>query len=205
MSVPWRRPAPRDLPFRRWAMTHSRLFLWLNFRIAQHILVVNRKKVSSRNFVSLAAVTLAAVMCVTSSGAQTTVVKPGSTIRFRLGADDPYHVARLSRLTADSLILEHCETCFGSLRFGREQVLRLDVSRRVTSSARIGWGALIGGVAGAGVGAVASATCHGGPKCVMAGEEGPFLFLLGAALGGIAAYITSYIWDPVPASASSQR
>lgn len=132
-------------------------------------------------------------------------MKPGSTIRFRLGADDPDHVARLSQLTPDSLILAHCETCFGRLRYGREEVLRLDVSRRAVSSSRIGMGALIGGLVGAAVGATGAATCHGGPRCEMAGEAAPFLFLLGAALGGIGAYLTAYVWDPVPASASSQR
>ena len=205
LAVPLHPTVPRDLADLQQAMTHSRLFLWLNFRIPQHILVVIRRKVSLRIFVSLAAVAWMAVMCVTSSGAQTTVVKPGSTIRFRLGADDPYHVARLSRLTADSLILAHCETCFGRLGYGRDEVRRLDVSHRAVSSARIGLGALIGGALGAGVGLIDSARCQGGPKCELAAAEGPLLFLIGAAVGGISAYLTAYTWDPVPASASTQR
>ena len=64
---------------------------------APHILVVIGEKASARIIVSLVAIASKAVLGVRSARAQDAVVKPGSTIRFRLGADDPYRVARLKR------------------------------------------------------------------------------------------------------------
>ena len=109
-------------------------------------------------------------------------------------------VGRLSWLTTDSLVLDHCDNC-DRLHYDRRELTRLDVSHRAAGQTRIITGMLIGSVVGIGAGAI----CHGGPKCEFQSAGGPVRPLLGAALGGITAYLTSYIWDPVPAGAVSQR
>jgi len=129
--------------------------------------------------------------------AQTSVVKPGATVRFRLASDDPYRQAQLLQITSDSLIVERCPLCYGRLRYGRVEVLRLEVSRRVASGSRVVTGVLVGGGVGLLAGVGSAASCHGGPKCDLAALAVPALGLLGAAFGGIGAYLSSYIWEPV--------
>jgi len=141
----------------------------------------------------IAASALWALPCV----AQTTVVKPGATVRFRLAADDPYRQGLLSQLTADSLIVERCPLCYGRLRYGRVEVSRLDVSRRVSSGTRVLTGVLLGGGVGLLAGAASAGSCHGGPECDLSGLAVPALGLLGAVFGGLGAYLSSYIWEPV--------
>jgi hypothetical protein len=142
---------------------------------------------------TLAATALCAIPCV----AQTTVVKAGATVRFRLAAGDPYRQGQLAQLTADSLIVERCPLCNGRLRYGRVELERLDVSRRVDGGSRVAKGVLIGGGAGLLAGVASEATCHGGPRCEFAALAIPFLTFVGAAVGGIAAYLSSYVWESV--------
>jgi len=140
-------------------------------------------------------------LCAAFSGAaaQESVLRQGSLIRFRVPPQDSLHIADLDRLTADSLVLERCETC-SRLRFSRAEVAHLEVFGPVNRGDRflagLGLGALIGG----GLGYLNVATCKGyADACELAVLAVPFGAIAGGILGAGFGFMTGYRWKPVTA------
>ena len=156
--------------------------------------------IRQKNLIAVVSVAFLIVGGVRVAHGQETIIKPGATVRFRFDNGDPYRIGQVWRLTPDSLTLEHCDNC-DRMRYDRREFTRFDVSRRVAGAPRMIKGILIGAFVGV-TGDLAGA-CNGGAKCEFA--NGPLLTIVGGALGGITAYLTSYIWDPVPAGAVSRR
>lgn len=131
--------------------------------------------------------------------AQETVVKSGATVRFRTAPDDSSRSGRVAKLTADSLVLASCLNC-GRLLYGRGEIKNLEVMRPTPSGDRIISGVLLGGAIGGGLGYISAKTCHGAERCDLSGLAIPFGAIAGAVIGGFVGYLTSYKWEPVPAS-----
>jgi hypothetical protein len=131
------------------------------------------------------------------AGGQSVLLPPGSTVRFRIHPADPPHQATLETLTADSLILQRCETCTG-LRFARTQVSHLELLRDRPAGPRLAAGFGIGGLIGLGLGALAANSCHGiGDTCDGSVLAVPLLGILGAMIGALAGFLTAYKWVPI--------
>src|ERR1700704_3155139 len=77
-------------------------------------------------------------------------IAPGATIRFVVGTDSLLRLAQLSKLTADSLIVDQCTGC-DRLRYGTGELSRLEVlrgsSRGRHFAVGLGAGALAGVIA----------------------------------------------------------
>ena len=121
----------------------------------------------------------------------------GSQVRFWVVAGGSIHTAQLERLTPDSLILQSCVTCT-TLRYARADVSSIEVLHRLPSGMRtvdgFGWGGLIGLVAGV----IGASTCNKlGDGCDGAILLVPAGAILGGLIGGLAAYLSSYKWEPV--------
>ena len=130
-------------------------------------------------------------------GAQSTVLRAGSTVRFRIYPTDPPHQATLDSLTADSLILQRCEPCSG-LRFARTGISHLELLRDRPAGPRLAAGFGIGGLIGLGLGALAANSCHGiGDTCDGSIVALPLLGILGAMIGTLAGFLTAYKWVPI--------
>jgi len=77
-------------------------------------------------------------------------IPPGATIRFVVGTNSVLRLAHLSKLTADSLIVDQCTGC-DRLRYGTREISRLEVlrgsSRGKHFAIGLGAGALAGVIA----------------------------------------------------------
>jgi hypothetical protein len=130
-------------------------------------------------------------------GAQTDGVNPGDRVRFRTGPTEPFHVAIVARLTADSLSLESCTTCM-RLDYARAEVNRLEVFRIRDRGNRTLIGMLVGALTGGVIGYFMSRACTGGAEaCELSVLAVPAGALLGGIFGGIAGFLTGYNWQPV--------
>ena len=121
----------------------------------------------------------------------------GSQVRFWVVAGGSIHTAQLEQLTPDSLILQSCASCT-TLRYARADVSNIEVLKRLPSGMRtvegFGWGGLIGLVAGV----IGASTCNKlGDGCDGAILLIPAGAILGGLIGGLAAYLSSYKWEPV--------
>jgi hypothetical protein len=74
-------------------------------------------------------------------------IEPGATIRFVVGTDSRLNVGHLSKLTADSLIVERCANC-DRLRYGTREIGRLEVLRGSSRGRHLGHGVVFGALAG---------------------------------------------------------
>jgi len=121
----------------------------------------------------------------------------GSQVRFWLVAGGTIHTAQLEQLTPDSLLLQSCATCT-TLRYARADVSSIEVFHQLPSGMRtvqgFGWGGLIGLVAGV----IGASTCNKlGDGCDGAILLVPAGAILGGLIGSLAAYLSSYKWEPV--------
>ena len=71
----------------------------------------------------------------------------GSTIRFVVGTDSLLVVGHLTKLTADSLMIERCANC-DRLRYGTREISRLEVLRGNSRGRRFAIGLGAGALAG---------------------------------------------------------
>jgi hypothetical protein len=144
--------------------------------------------------------------CVAFSGAaaQENGPRQGSLIRFRVPPQDSLHVADLARITADSLVLERCETC-SRLLFSRAEVNHLEVFVTTNRGDRLIAGFGIGGLIGGGLGYLSARTCKGNADaCELSFLAVPFGAIAGAILGAGVGFITAYKWEPVTSDAPLQ-
>jgi hypothetical protein len=136
-------------------------------------------------------------------------VAHGATIRFVLGTDSLPTVGHLSKLTADSLIIERCGCV--RLRYGTGEINRLEVLRGSSRGKHFAAGLGIGVLAGLIIAGVNYARpCHALDTDVCGARTfGLFLYgpPLGALIGGIVglALPTSQRWEPVAAQQRSAR
>ncbi len=129
-------------------------------------------------------------------------IAPGATIRFVVGTDSRLSVGHLSKLTADSLIIDRCANC-DRLRYGTLEISRLEVLRGSSRGKHFAAGLAIGALAGF-ISAVVNTTlpCHT-DVCGLR-DLGFFAFPpFGALIGGIigVSLPTGERWEPV----ASQR
>jgi hypothetical protein len=129
-------------------------------------------------------------------------IAPGATIRFSVGTDSRLSVGHLSRLTADSLIIDRCANC-DRLRYGTREISRLEVLRGSSRGKHFAAGLAVGALAGF-ISAVVNTTlpCHT-DVCGLR-DLGFFAFPpFGALIGGIigVSLPTGERWEPV----ASQR
>lgn len=124
-------------------------------------------------------------------------VEPGASIRFQIVGDSLFRTGFLSRLTRDSLIVERCPTCYGRLVYAREEVTRLDVSKRTNGGSRALTGFALGASAGLALGYLSAVNCKGGDRCDASIVAIPFGGILGGLIGGLAGYLSGFKWEPV--------
>ena len=134
-------------------------------------------------------------------------IAPGATIRFVVGTDSLPIVRHLSKLTADSLILERCANC-DRLRYGTRDVSRLEVLRGSSRGRHFGHGLVFGALAGLGIAVFDNAKpCHASDTDVCGFRVLEFFVgpPLGALIGGIVgvALPTRERWEPVAAQQRS--
>src|ERR1700720_45161 len=87
-------------------------------------------------------------------------VAHGATIRFVVGTDSLPTVGHLSKLTADSLIIERCANC-DRLRYGTREINHLEVLRGSSRGRHFGHGLLFGALAGLSIAVLDNARpCH---------------------------------------------
>jgi hypothetical protein len=132
-------------------------------------------------------------------------IAPGATIRFVAGTDSRLIVGHLSKLTADSLIIERCANC-DRLRYGTREITRLEVLRGSSRGRHFGIGLLFGAFGGLIAAALNSAQpCHT-DVCGM--RDLGFIIgpPFGALIGGIIGVVlpTSERWEPVAAQRPAQ-
>ena len=133
-------------------------------------------------------------------------IAPGATIRFVAGTDSRLNVGHLSKLTADSLIIEQCANC-DRLRYGTREISRLEVLRGSSRGRHFGIGLLFGAFAGL-IGATLNSLqpCHTdvcGMRDLGFIVGPPF----GALIGGIIGVVlpTSERWEPVAVQQRGDR
>ena len=137
-------------------------------------------------------------------------VAHGAIIRFVLGTGSLPTVGHLSKLTADSLIVERCANCV-RLRYGTGEINRLELLRGSSRGKHFAGGLGIGALAGLIIAGVNYARpCHALDTDVCGARTfGLFLFgpPVGALIGGIVglALPTSQRWEPVAAQQRSAR
>jgi hypothetical protein len=133
-------------------------------------------------------------------------IAPGATIRFVVGTDSLPTVGHLSKLTADSLIIEQCAHC-ARLRYGTGEISRLEVHRGSSRGRNFGHGLVFGALAGLAAAVLDNAQpCHTdvcGMRILAFFGGPPF----GAVIGGIigASLPTGERWVPVAAEQRSAR
>ena len=124
----------------------------------------------------------------------------GSTIRFVVGTDSLLIVGHLTRLTADSLMLERCANC-DRLRYGTREISRLEVLRGSSRGRHFAVGLGAGALAGV-IGAAVNnaAPCHT-DVCDLRLLGFIFGPAIGALTGGIIgiALPSGQRWEPVAA------
>jgi hypothetical protein len=133
----------------------------------------------------------------------------GATIRFVVGTDSLPIIGHLSKLTADSLIIERCANCV-RLRYGTGEISRLEVHRGSSRARHFGYGLVFGALAGLSIAVFDNARpCHALDTDVC-GFRVFELFVgppFGALIGGIigVALPTGQKWEPVAAPQRSAR
>jgi hypothetical protein len=127
-------------------------------------------------------------------------IAPGATIRFVEGTDGRLIVGHLSKLTADSLVIQRCENC-DRLRYGTPEISRLEVLRGSSRGKHFAVGLAVGALAGFVAGVINTAQpCNSTPDVCgfrdIALIAGP---AEGALIGGIIgiAFPTRQKWEPV--------
>src|SRR6267143_4244015 len=114
-------------------------------------------------------------------------IAPGATIRFVVGTDSSLRVGHLSKLTADSLIINRCANC-DRLRYGTREISRLEVLRGSSRGKHFAVGLGIGALAGVIIAGINYARpCHALDTDVCAFRVFGFFYglPLGALIGGI--------------------
>jgi hypothetical protein len=135
-------------------------------------------------------------------------VAHGAIIRFVLGTDSLPTVGHLSKLSADSLIIERCANCV-RLRYGTGEINRLEVLRGSSRGRHFAHGLVLGALAGLLVAGLNYARpCHALDSDVCGARTfGLFLYgpPVGALIGGIigVALPTGERWEPVAAQHQS--
>jgi hypothetical protein len=125
-------------------------------------------------------------------------IAPGATIRFVVGADSHLSLGHLSKLSADSLIIDRCANC-DRLRYDTREINRLEVLRGSSRGKHFAAGLAVGALAGFII-AVVNTTlpCHT-DVCGLR-DLGFFAFPpFGALIGGIIGISvpTGERWEPV--------
>ena len=148
---------------------------------------------------SIVIASLAAALPARAQVARPIGIEQGARIRFEIGGDQSFRSGVLARFTSDSLIVERCPTCQGRLEYGRSELTRLDVSRRIPATSRVLNGFAIGGITGFALGYLLAATCRGGgDRCDAGIVVFAFGGLFGSLVGASAGYLTAYKWEAVP-------
>ena len=127
-------------------------------------------------------------------------IAPGATIRFVVGTDSLVRLAHLSKLTADSLIIDRCTNC-DRLRYGTREISRLEVLRGSSRGKHFAVGLVFGALAGFIAAVLVNAQpCHT-DVCDLRLLDFYALPPFGALIGGIIGTIlpTSERWEPVAA------
>ena len=127
-------------------------------------------------------------------------IAPGATIRFVVGTDSLVRLAHLSKLTADSLIIDRCTNC-DRLRYGTREISRLEVLRGSSRGRHFAHGLVFGALAGFVAAVLVNAQpCHT-DVCDLRLLDFYALPPFGALIGGIIGTIlpTSERWEPVAA------
>ena len=132
-----------------------------------------------------------------------------ATIRFVVGTDSLPTIGRLSKLTADSLIIERCANC-DRLRYGIGEISRLEVHRGSSRGRNFGHGLVFGALAGLSIAVLDNARpCHAldtdvcGFRVIAFFVGPPFGALIGGIIG--VALPTGERWEPVAAQQRSDR
>jgi hypothetical protein len=132
-------------------------------------------------------------------------IAPGATIRFVAGTDSRLIVGHLSKLTADSLIIERCENC-DRLRYGTREISRLEVLRGSSRGRHFGHGLVFGALAGLIIAVFDNAQpCHTdvcGMRVLEFFAGPPFGALIGGIIG--VSLPTGERWEPVAANGGVQ-
>jgi len=130
----------------------------------------------------------------------------GATIRFVVVTDSLPIVGHLSKLTADSLIIERCAHC-DRLRYGTREISRLEVHRGSSRGRHFGHGLVFGALAGLSIAVIDNARpCHAldtdvcGFRVIEFFVGPPFGALLGGIIG--VALPTGERWEPVAATST---
>jgi hypothetical protein len=129
-------------------------------------------------------------------------IASGATIRFVVGTDSRLIVGHLSKLTADSLIIERCANC-DRLRYGTREITRLEVLRGSSRGRHFAHGLVFGALAGLVAAVLVNAQpCHT-DVCDLRLLDFFALPPFGALIGGILGTVlpTGERWEPV----ASQR
>jgi hypothetical protein len=136
-------------------------------------------------------------------------IAPGATIRFVLGTDSLPTVGHLSKLTADSLIIQRCANC-DRLRYGTREINRLEVLRGSSRGRNFGHGLVFGALAGLSIAVLDNARpCHALDTDVCGFRVLDFFVgpPFGALIGGIigVSLPTGERWEPVAVQQHSAR
>jgi hypothetical protein len=128
-------------------------------------------------------------------------IAPGATIRFVVGTDSFLRLAHLSKLTADSLIVDQCTGC-DRLRYGTGELSRLEVLRGSSRGRHFAIGLGAGVLAGVIAAVINYARpCHALDTDVCGFRAFGFIYgpPVGALIGGIIgiALPTGERWEPV--------
>ena len=132
-------------------------------------------------------------------------ISPGAAIRFVVGTDSRLTVGHLSKLSADSLIIDRCENC-DRLRYGTGEISRLEVRRGSSRGRHFGVGLLFGAFAGLIAAVLNSAqACHTdvcGLRDLGFFVGPPFGALIGGIIG--VSLPSGERWEPVAAPRAGQ-
>jgi hypothetical protein len=136
-------------------------------------------------------------------------IAPGATLRFVVGTDSVPIVGHLSKLTADSLIIERCAHC-DRLRYGTREISGLEVHRGSSRGRHFGHGLVFGALAGLSIAVLDNARpCHALDTDVCGFRVLDFFVgpPFGALIGGIigVSLPTGERWEPVAVQQHSAR
>ena len=169
-------------------------------------MTVTLRTLSLELFVSVTVVACSGGMSSTETGIPVvraiapSTIAPGATIRFMVGTDSRLIVGHLSNLTPDSLIIDRCTNC-DRLRYGSEEISRLEVLRGSSRGRHVAVGLLFGAFAGLIAAVFENAqACHS-DVCGLRVLDFFALPPIGALIGGIIgmALPTGQRWEPVAA------